>query len=264
MFSIYSTAFNIIINKFDYEDAIKNFCSFAEEVVISVNKSEDDTLEILQGLSAHHPNLKLVPCDISYDDTELDGKLFNLALQETTRPYKINLGLDHRIAPRQKENWEILAEHIKKTNKIRAAFIPSINLVGDENHWDGEYNQMWFLHDSGLKRGVVDFARNPDGSFDPSKSDSNELVDENNKLVDSLFYVPGYDTREKYENYLIVMDLYVFHLGFVNFEDKILRAQNVWEKIWKKRGVKDYNSIITTKEQLEKIPRYAHKFELWR
>ena len=33
MFSIYSIAFNVVKNNFAYEEAIENFCAFAEEVV---------------------------------------------------------------------------------------------------------------------------------------------------------------------------------------------------------------------------------------
>ena len=40
MFSIYSSAFNIIKNDFEYGLFIDKFCEFAEEVVIAVNKSE--------------------------------------------------------------------------------------------------------------------------------------------------------------------------------------------------------------------------------
>ena len=54
MFSIYSSAFNLIKNNFDYKEAIDNFCNFAEEVVIAVNTSEDDTLQVLQNLSSEY------------------------------------------------------------------------------------------------------------------------------------------------------------------------------------------------------------------
>ena len=68
MFSIYSTAFNVIKNSFDYKEAVSNFCSFAEEVVISINHSEDSTLEAFEELLKDYDNLKLVKADISYDD----------------------------------------------------------------------------------------------------------------------------------------------------------------------------------------------------
>ena len=61
MFSIYSTAFNVVKNNFDYEEAIDNFCSFAEEVVISVNQSEDNTYEELSRLrDEKYSNLKCI------------------------------------------------------------------------------------------------------------------------------------------------------------------------------------------------------------
>ena len=93
MLSIYSTAFNVIKNNFDYKDAVKNFCLFAQEVVISINKSDDDTWEAFEELKKTYGNLTTIPASVSYDDPCIDGKLFNLALQNTTQEFKILLGL---------------------------------------------------------------------------------------------------------------------------------------------------------------------------
>ena len=57
MFSIYSSAFNVIKNSFDYKEAVENFCSFAEEVVICVNQSEDSSLEAFEELKKEYKNL---------------------------------------------------------------------------------------------------------------------------------------------------------------------------------------------------------------
>ena len=56
MLSIYSTAFNVIKNNFDYKDAVKNFCLFAQEVVISINESEDNTWEAFEELKETYGN----------------------------------------------------------------------------------------------------------------------------------------------------------------------------------------------------------------
>ena len=80
MFSIYSSAFNLIKNKFDYESAIENFCTFAEEVVIAVNTSEDNTYETLLELSSKYQNLKVIPTSFSYGDILFDGKIKNAPL----------------------------------------------------------------------------------------------------------------------------------------------------------------------------------------
>jgi GDP-D-mannose dehydratase len=44
MFSIYTSAFNLIKNKFNYRFYIQNFSQFADEVVIAINTSEDNSV----------------------------------------------------------------------------------------------------------------------------------------------------------------------------------------------------------------------------
>jgi len=60
MFSIYTIAFNVVKNQFDFKEAVENFCFFAEEVVVAVNKSEDGTLEQFLKLQSTYDNLKIV------------------------------------------------------------------------------------------------------------------------------------------------------------------------------------------------------------
>ena len=171
MFSIYSTAFNVIKNSFDYKEAVHNFCSFAEEVVISINHSEDKTLEAFEELCKEYNNLKLVKADISYDDPCLDGKLFNIALQSTTQEFKILLGLDQRIPLYQRGEWERLAYQMRFSD-FDAYMIPILDLWGTTRkiRWDKDNNVsfMWALHRGDLYRGPVDFARLDNGKYDPS------------------------------------------------------------------------------------------------
>ena len=88
MFSIYSIAFNVVKNNFAYEEAIENFCAFAEEVVVAVNKSDDNTWDEFKRLDEKHANLKIIPATVSLDDPRLDGKLFNLALKPQLKNLK--------------------------------------------------------------------------------------------------------------------------------------------------------------------------------
>lgn len=263
MFSIYTIAFNVVKNQFSFKEAIKNFCSFAEEVVVAVNKSEDDTLDQFLKLQLIYPNLKIVEADVSYEDPELDGKLFNTALQHTTNPYKIILGLDHRIALRQKNKWAQLTHFLDKAD---AFMIPCLDLYGDIKKCKYESaGLMWFLHKEGLKRGVVNFAKKQDGSFDPSKSDSNELIYHDGSLVRSLVVGPqsGYSKNvEDFLQFLKQSDIYVYHIGYLDLNKRILVNNNIWKNIWEnKRGVKD--TIPNTIQQLSKVNTYYHNLKLW-
>lgn len=270
MFSIYSTAFNVVKNNFDYEEAIDNFCSFAEEVVISVNQSEDNTYEELSRLrDEKYSNLKLLPATVSYEDPRIDGKLFELALQSTTQEFKIILGLDHRIPLYQKASWEKLAYDMRFA-QFDAYMIPVLDLWGDENkvRWDEENNiqMMWFLHKGGLHRGVVNFAKLDNGKFDPSKSDSNELIYEDGELVNFNYFLQGHHTSlEAYLQSLKEQNVFVFHTGYVNFDNRIKVNKDIWQKQWEeiRPPEKRENQVALNKDQLEKHKTYEHNLKLW-
>lgn len=269
MFSIYSCAFNVVKNNFDYMGAVENFCSFADEVVISVNKSRDNTLEELQRLQKEYSNLKLIEADVSYEDPELDGKLFNLALQNSTQEFKIILGLDHRIPLYQKRTWESLAYQIR-FSQFESCMIPVLDLWGSEKkiRWDSESNVkfMWFLHKSGLHRGVVNFAKLPNGKFDPSKSDSNELINKDGNLTTSLRYLLGTTSpMQEYLNSLERQMVFIYHLGYLNFDNRIKVNKDIWQKQWEeiRPQEKRENQVAVTKEALEKYQTYNHNLKLW-
>jgi len=263
MFSIYTIAFNVVKNQFDFKEAVENFCFFAEEVVVAVNKSEDGTLEQFLKLQSTYDNLKIVEANVSYEDPELDGKLFNIALGHTTNPYKIILGLDHRISLRQKDKWIQLASHLDKTD---AFMIPCLELYGDIKKCKYESaGLMWFLHKEGLKRGVVNFAKRQDGTFDPSKSDSNELIYHDGSLVSSLVVSPlsGYSKNaEDFFQFLSAVDIYVYHIGYLDLNKRILVNNSIWKDIWEnKRGVN--NTVPNTIQELNKVKTYHHNLKLW-
>ena len=181
MLSIYSSAFNLIKNNFDYKDALNNFSHFANEVVVAVNESEDDTLLELKSYANERKNIRIVETDFSYEDPLLDGKIKNAALQETTQEFKINLDLDERIPIRHRGKWEMLAYQLRFAS-FDSYLIPSLNLWGNRRsmRWDEEMkmNFKWYLHKQGLFRGAVDFGKLPNGKIDTSKSDTCELINE--------------------------------------------------------------------------------------
>lgn len=270
MFSIYSTAFNVIKNNFDYKEAVHNFCMFAEEVVISVNKSEDDTWNAFRGLTQKYENLRIIPATVDYDDPRLDGKLFNLALSSTTKEFKILLGLDQRIPLRQRDNWEQAAYALRFAD-YDAFLIPVLDLWGDERkvRWDNDNNMnfQWFLHKSGLQRGVVNFAKLPNGKFDPSKSDSSELIYPDGNLAKHVNYLQGFPPQnlKEYLNILKNQEVYVYHLGYLNFDNRVKVNKDIWQKQWEeiRPQEKRENAVAITTEELEKYETFEHNLKLW-
>ena len=60
--SIYISAFNLIKNSFPYLENIDKACKFNNdgEVVVAVNKSEDETLDLIKSYSKIYNNLKVI------------------------------------------------------------------------------------------------------------------------------------------------------------------------------------------------------------
>jgi hypothetical protein len=223
-FSIYSSAFNLIKNQFDYKRSVSRFCEFAEEVVICVNISEDETLEELKDLQKQHSNLVIIESSFSYEDPLLDGKIKNAALQSTSNEIKIGLDMDEYIPNWQKSIWKNLSVALLN-DVVDCYMIPSVNLYKDANHYFS-INPKWYLHKAGFFRGAVNFAQKKDGTVKTSHSDTCELIDLLGNLVNSR--VTHCDIQ-----YLREGDLpFVVHEGYVNLDARLLRNKNFWTKHW--------------------------------
>lgn len=232
MISIYSSAFNIIKNKFDYKFAIDNFCFHADEVIITVNESSDNTLDVLTNLMNKYSNLSINSSSYSYDDPLLDGKIKNHSLQLTTNPIKIGLDIDEYIPRNQKDIWRFIAKHLNDQEEFMCYMIPSINLYKDYDHFTSIIPK-WYMHKAGLFRGPVNFAKKNNGYIDTSKSDSCELIDSNENLVSSRLISPVDISQLRLNNFIPNSYAFVVHTGYVSFENRLLRNNNFWKNHWK-------------------------------
>lgn len=225
MISIYSSAFNLLKNNFDYFFSINKFCSFADEVVIAVNTSEDDTLENLNLLTRQFKNLIIISTDISYDDPLLDGKIKNAALQHTSSSIKIGLDMDEYIPLWQKNIWYHLAHLLSNETDYLCYMIPSLNLYGNIDSYTF-INPKWYMHKSGLFRGPVNFAKLKNNCVDTNKSDTCELINSIGNLVPSKILPTDIETlRSGYYPFVV-------HTGYVSFDARLQRNQNFWKKHW--------------------------------
>lgn len=224
MISIYSSAFNLIKNKFDYHSTIDRFCKIADEVIIAVNNSEDETYECIQKLTKDYYNLKIINTNFSYEDPLLDGKIKNSALQESTMSIKIGLDMDEYIPLWQKNIWLLLAHNLLE-DKCLCYMIPSINLYKDEHHYFS-ITPKWYMHKSGLFRGPVNFGKKENGLIDTSKSDTCELIDSHGNLVYSKV------TPTQIESLRNNTAPFVVHTGYLSLSNRLLRNKNFWKKHW--------------------------------
>jgi hypothetical protein len=224
MISIYTSAFNLVKNKFNYEFHINNFCDIADEVVVCVNTSDDNTFEVLKKAFSSRKNLKIIKSDFSYDDPMLDGKIKNRALQNTTKEIKVGLDMDEYIPLWQKDIWIQMSKDLLKDDCL-CYMVASINLYKDKDHYFS-ITPKWYIHKSGLYRGPQRIAIKPDGHINTKISDGCELVDYNNNLVYSKRTVWDVDQLRTNQHPFVV------HTGYISLENRLLRNENFWSEHW--------------------------------
>lgn len=226
MFSIYTSAFNLIKNKFNYKFHIQNFSQFADEVVIAINTSEDNSVnEVRDYVIENCDNVYILETNFSYEDPLLDGKIKNAALQATKQDIKIGLDMDEYIPLWQQYIWENIANQLMYS-PAKAVMIPSLNLYKDKDHYFS-ITPKWYMHKKDLYRGAVSWAKKNDGTVDTSKSDTCELIDKDENLVYSI--QSPFDMQSLRTN----NNPFVVHTGYINLENRILRNNNFWKKHWK-------------------------------
>lgn len=235
---------------FDWMGALINFLSIADEVVVMVNTSEDDSYEAMAKFSEEFRGLFIYQSHFDYSDPEFDGKIKNEALKMTTGDVKVSLDLDERIPVYQREMWRALAENLLNTTHISAVMIPSVNLCGDEYHYK-DIGYKWYMHKNGLKRGTVRFARKEDGKIDITKSDTCELLNDDDGLV------PSYYFPREIEALRSDKIPYVFHYWGVDSKQR--ERQNLfWKPVWENRSGDRVGDILTLKEDVDSIEVYPH------
>lgn len=259
--SIYSTAFNAIKNNFDFKGAILNWLVYADEVCIAINTSEDDTYEkINEFVTNNRLNVVLVKTSFSYNDPFCYGKIENSALQACSGDLLIQQNLDERILA-DKEILKRLYDDLLVDGGYQALFVPVINLYGDT----GKYIDIaakWYLHRRGLNRGPVSFGLKENGLPDYNKTSTDELIDDKGQLVLTypLIINKSLENLQKYVEKGLPL---VYHLGYVNFNDRIERNK-FWIEFWEKATGGDKNNHAKSVNELAERMSAPHHLPLWK
>jgi hypothetical protein len=258
--SIYSTAFNIVKNNFDYEDALRNFLYYADEVCLAINKSEDDTLNVVSKYVADNKlNVKIIATEFEYDDPFCYGKIVNAGLQGCTGNICILQDLDERFGGK-KEYLTKVCEQFLVLNETKALFVPVMDLYGDFEHYKA-INFKWYIHKSGLYRGAVNFGIKEDGRPDYHKTSTDELIDKDGNLVPTINMVNSLGLQDPYE-YIKRGYPFVYHLGYTDLHKRVLR-NHFWKAYWEKAtgGDKNNHSLDINDLLGKEYPR--HNLPLW-
>lgn len=227
MISIYHSAFNLNKHGFaGWQDCLIKSCNFADEVIVAINTSEDDTEKtVLDILNKESKKFKVINTSFSYDDPWLDGKIKNAALQECTEDFKIQLDLDEYIPTQQRHLWDNLCFNLKFNYNIQCIAVPSVDLYKNLQHYKS-INHKQYLHKGLAYRAPQIGARKPDGTINTLMSDGCDLVDENGNFIATH----GLDKRlEALESNQIP---FVVHMGYVNLDSRLKRNHEFWNEHW--------------------------------
>jgi glycosyltransferase involved in cell wall biosynthesis len=224
--SFYTTCYNILTNGFlDWQERLKNHAEFADELIIVVNKSEDETETAVKDFLAPYKNWKVVSANFSKLDPLFDGRLKNLALQNTTQEFKVQIDLDEGIGLWQRPLWENKLLQLKFSGaKVMA--VPSVDLYKDLGHYKA-INWKTYVNIGQAYRGPSLKALKPGYFINTQFSDGTELIDENFNVLPAVVSGPcDLSALESGE------EIFVNHYGYVSIEERIKRTEKFWHEHW--------------------------------
>lgn len=242
--SIYTSAFNIIQHGFTgWQKSLQSSSDFADEVVVCINTSTDDTVRAIQQLQL--PNLKIIESNFSYEDPLLDGKVKNEALQNCTGDILIQLDLDEYIPEYQYSEWRNYAQDLLNNKSVDCYMIPSLNLYRNKETYK-DITPKWYMHKRGFYRGPVGFARKFDGTVDTKRSDTCELIDAYGCLVNSQRLPCGLQDLQE-------GGIFVVHFGYLNLDERVERNQKFWNEHWLREsgGIKPPHKVHMNIQEFE-------------
>ena len=81
----------------------------------------------------------------------------------------------------------------------------------------------------------------------------------------NYFLQVHHTSLEAYLQSLKEQNVFVFHTGYVNFDNRIKVNKDIWQKQWEeiRPPEKRENQVALNKDQLEKHKTYEHNLKLW-
>lgn len=252
MISIYTSCFNIEKNNFHHwKYTIPKWLEFInsdDEIVIAVNRSDDDTLKLIRQFP-----VKIIRTEFDYNDYAFDGKIKNAALQECENHLCVGLDLDE-VPSKNRDRWVVFGNGLLHSS-LDFILIPVVDLCKSEKTAKG-IGCKWYIHKRGLYRGVWNGAKLANGKIDIDKSDTCELIDKNGNLVRG-----GRVCSLNSQSIKNIDSPYVIHYGWLNWEDR--QNQNeFWKPVWENRKGGEVLNITQDKDIYDSIEVFEHGLEI--
>ena len=238
MISLYTTVFNIDKIDVDFDEVFSNWLYYVDEIIIATFRWEHEKVRnrIIKSKFYDPKKIGVVSRHVEIEaDVYWEGKLKNAALQNCRKDIVLQCDLDERISGK-KEHLEICCKAILDNDFPCSVMLPTIDLYEDLDHYIS-IGHKWYLHTrQGSYRGSVNWARKEDGSLDPEKSDTCELIDEKGNLLPCVGKVDFYKENPK-----------IIHLGYLDLKERT-EVNKFWGKIWNHRQSGKYDSSYEMEE----------------
>jgi hypothetical protein len=230
--SAYTTIFNLKNIQLSIIDALDNWFYYFDEVIIStLTKDVNEINEEIKNYK-FFDKIKIVDIDIDFNNLFWDGILKNNGLQNCSNEIVFQIDLDERVSG-NKEFLENLYNILISQNKPCSLMLKTIDLFDDLDHYKN-IGQKWYIHTKkDCYRGAVNFAKINDKLFDPEKSDTCELIDQEGNLIDCLGCVNITNDSIK-----------IIHLGFLDLNRRSNLNKTFWKNIWSERKSLSQNKNI--------------------
>lgn len=258
--SLATSAFNVVKNDFDIEDAVKNWSHYVDEIVIATIPSEDDTGELLNKIKNQSKiKVKIIELDDSTDIIGWDGRIKNAAHQGSSHDVVVQIDLDERMGGKS-DVWKGTAETLLKSREqVKALMIPSVNLYGSYYTY-ADISKKWYMClKEGVQRGIVNYAKTKEG-FDRTKSDSTEAIDENGNIVPSADIVKSTGSWTDLE-YCKKRMPFVWHLGYLSLSRRTKLNKEFWKEKWDSYGEGE-SDVVVDIESFEKRQVFKHELDI--
>ncbi len=259
-YSVFSTFFNAIKYKFDYKGALDNWVTFASDISIAVNTSEDETFDAIESYAmerGYPVSLVRTAFDFKTDGLAY-GKIENAAMQNCKGDILIQQNGDERWRA-DPDVMDMLAMRLYANPGLQAYFVPTIDLYGSKDQYLN-LGKKWYICKPGNFRGPVNFGFKADGRIDYNKSSSDELTDRSGNLVPTMDLLPdlSIETLREYVKFGMPIS---YHLGYLNLENRLDRS--IWWKDYWTRTTGDENKHPSTMEELAARATKPHGLPLW-
>lgn len=284
MLSIHTSVFNLFKTRLPWQEAVTNWFAFCRtlkkdhgldsEIIFAVNKGDEgdytrNDIDVLCG-SLNGSNQKtpisytIIDTAFDYSDPAFDGKIKNEGYQAAVHPLCMLLDLDEFLPLNKVDVWaRVMEEFNSSFEQFKGLLIPSIDTFLNRSN-ARSVGQKWYLvrnEKNVIGRGVVGFAKLPDGKIDITKSDTTEPIFlRDSSLIPSGFVMnPNLDIGEKLQKIFTDKLPFVIHRGWEDIEARIIQNK-IWAPVWENRAGKSVEPPLVHKKDFQSIDHVTIPF----